>query len=207
MIIFSFYLFSFSLDIFSIDHSMNVRDPQSFMSSCYRWISVKRVRTQSSLHINIGTHSPHLALIYNSHVITLFHKMFIVICQTFILKEKLVFSLKGDILFSHLVTLNTLYLGDTVVIDVTLNGLYAWWISGMSIRILNQFPLETKCFWSCVYMLKGDKKNTKILSSKKFGLEHFLFCSNNCLLCLIIIFLKIENVISIFLLYLFHRIF
>ena len=71
IIIFSFYLFSFSLDIFSIDHSMNVRDPQSFMSSCYRWISVKRVRTQSSLHINIGTHSPHLALIYNSHVITL----------------------------------------------------------------------------------------------------------------------------------------
>ena len=64
------------------------------MSSCYRWISVKRVRTQSSLHINIGTHSPHLALIYNSHVITLFHKMFIVICQTFILKEKLVFFFK-----------------------------------------------------------------------------------------------------------------
>ena len=164
IIIFSFYLFSFSLDIFSIDHSMNVRDPQSFMSSCYRWISVKRVRTQSSLHINIETHSPHLALIYNSHVITLFHKMFIVICQTFILKEKLVFSLKGNILFSHLVTLNTLYLGDTVVIDVTLNGLYAWWISGMSIRILNQFSVETKCsLVLCVYV-EGHKKNTKILS-------------------------------------------
>ena len=43
----------------------------------------------------------------------------------FYFERKLVFSLKGDILFSHLVTLNTLYLGDTVVIDVTLNGLYA----------------------------------------------------------------------------------
>ena len=170
IIIFSFYLFSFSLDIFSIDHSMNVRVPKACLSSCcYRWISVKWVRAQSSLHISIGTYSSHLALIYNSHVPTLFSE------KIFLFWKRIVFSLKVAILFSHLVPLNTLYMGDTVVIDVTLNGLYAWWISGMSIRILNQFPLETKCFWSCVYMLKGDKKNTKILSSKKFGLEHFLF--------------------------------